>query len=69
MSPERKERRLRVLNELHDVAVPPPEEPFNIGRGAVAEADPDDFRWRALQKAEGWKSSSFVTRTNPLAAA
>src|SRR5712691_1203675 len=40
-SHERKEGRLGVFNELHHVWEPTTKKPFNIGRGAVAEADPD----------------------------
>jgi len=44
-----------MINELHPVTAPMAEEPFNIGRGAVAEADPDDLRWGALQQAQALK--------------
>jgi len=44
-----------VLDELHHVTAPTAEESFNIGRGAVAEADPDDLWWRALQQAQALK--------------
>jgi hypothetical protein len=41
-----------MLDELDDLAVPSAEEAYYIVRRAVAEADPDDLRRRAVQNAQ-----------------
>jgi hypothetical protein len=55
-----------MLDELHDVLLATTEEPFDVGRGAVAEPDPDDLRGRALQHAQTLKILVFRHEDEPV---
>ena len=51
-SPERKKGGLGMLDELDKLAVPSPKETDHVGRRAVAQADPDNLRRRAVKNAQ-----------------
>ena len=51
-SAERQESGFRMFDEGAHLLGPEPKEPRNVRSRAVAEADPDDFRWRATQHAQ-----------------
>ena len=57
------QRDLALINELPNLWLVAPQQSRDILSRTIADANPNDFRRRALQYAQAVKSSSFVTRT------